>query len=121
MHESWLDITRELDRSNGHSKNQSVLLPPVYPIPLDPGDSTALDLWVENNRVDLKLFSENDHYSHLRRFIRVHPITLGANDHHGHLEGSLGDPEPLTLPQNAIGNLRGDVRLDLCQSDLFNF
>ncbi|OWM76936.1 hypothetical protein CDL15_Pgr011661 [Punica granatum] len=54
-------------------------------------------------------------------FIRVHPITLGANDHHGHLEGSLGDPEPLTLPQNAIGNLRGDVRLDLCQSDLFNF
>ncbi|PKI48971.1 hypothetical protein CRG98_030638 [Punica granatum] len=52
--------------------------------------------------------------------IRVDPITLGANDHHGHLEGSLGYPGPLTLPQNSIESLRGDIRLDLCQSDLFS-
>ncbi|PKI78489.1 hypothetical protein CRG98_001129 [Punica granatum] len=48
------------------------------------------------------------------------PITLGANDHHDHLEGSLGYPGPLTLPQNSIGSLRGDVRPDLCQSGLFS-
>ncbi|OWM84253.1 hypothetical protein CDL15_Pgr011638 [Punica granatum] len=40
------------------------------------------------------------------------------NDHHGHLEGSLGYPRPPTLPQNSIGSLRGDVRPDLCQSGL---
>ncbi|PKI62262.1 hypothetical protein CRG98_017342 [Punica granatum] len=55
----------------------------------------------------------------LYRTIRVNPITLGTNDHHGHLEGSLGYPWPLTLPQNSNGNLRGDVRPDLCQSSLF--
>ncbi|PKI73043.1 hypothetical protein CRG98_006538 [Punica granatum] len=36
-------------------------------------------------------------------------ITLGVNDHHDHLEGSLGYPGPLTLPQNSTGSLRGDV------------
>ncbi|OWM87052.1 hypothetical protein CDL15_Pgr017637 [Punica granatum] len=50
------------------------------------------------------------------RTVRVDPTTLGTNDHHGHLEGSLGYPRPQTLPQNSIGNLRGDVRPDLCQS-----
>ncbi|PKI61899.1 hypothetical protein CRG98_017707 [Punica granatum] len=54
------------------------------------------------------------------RTIWVDPITLGANDHHGHLEGSLGYPGPLTLPQNSIVNLRGDVQPDLCQSGLFS-
>ncbi|PKI72871.1 hypothetical protein CRG98_006739 [Punica granatum] len=54
----------------------------------------------------------------LCRTIRVDPINLGAKNHHGHLEGSLGYPGPLTLPQNSIGSLRGDVRLDLCQSGL---
>ncbi|PKI66985.1 hypothetical protein CRG98_012650 [Punica granatum] len=55
----------------------------------------------------------------LCRTIRVDPITLGENDHHGHLEGSLGYPGPLTLPQNSIGSLRGNVRSDLCQLGLF--
>ncbi|OWM90837.1 hypothetical protein CDL15_Pgr011597 [Punica granatum] len=50
--------------------------------------------------------------------VRVDPTTLGTNDHHGHLEESLGYPRPPTLPQNSIGNLRGDVRPDLCQSGL---
>ncbi|PKI55757.1 hypothetical protein CRG98_023848 [Punica granatum] len=48
--------------------------------------------------------------------IRVDTITLGANDHHGHLEGSYCYPGTLTLPQNSIESLRGDVRSDLCQS-----
>ncbi|PKI68503.1 hypothetical protein CRG98_011099 [Punica granatum] len=52
------------------------------------------------------------------RTVRVDPTTLGTNDHHGHLEGSLGYPRPPTLPQNSIGSLRGDVRPDLCQSGL---
>ncbi|OWM63018.1 hypothetical protein CDL15_Pgr026192 [Punica granatum] len=52
---------------------------------------------------------------------RVDPITLGANDHHGHLEGSLGYLEPLTLPQDSIGSLRDDIRPNLCQSGLFSF
>ncbi|PKI64108.1 hypothetical protein CRG98_015497 [Punica granatum] len=55
---------------------------------------------------------------HIRRTVRVDPTTLGTNDHHGHLEGSLGYPRPPTLPQNSIGSLRGDVRPDLCQSGL---
>ncbi|PKI73575.1 hypothetical protein CRG98_006023 [Punica granatum] len=50
--------------------------------------------------------------------IRVDSTTLGTNDHHGHLEGSIGYPRPQTLPQNAIGSLRDDVRPDLCQSGL---
>ncbi|OWM86326.1 hypothetical protein CDL15_Pgr020634 [Punica granatum] len=50
--------------------------------------------------------------------VRVDPTTLGTNDHHGHLEGSLGYPWPLTLPQNSVGSLRGDVRPDSCQSGL---
>ncbi|PKI64003.1 hypothetical protein CRG98_015616 [Punica granatum] len=29
--------------------------------------------------------------------VRVDPTTLGTNDHHGHLEGSLGYPRPPTL------------------------
>ncbi|PKI57935.1 hypothetical protein CRG98_021684 [Punica granatum] len=33
---SQLDITRELDRPNGYSKNQSILLSPVGPIGPDP-------------------------------------------------------------------------------------
>ncbi|PKI73042.1 hypothetical protein CRG98_006537 [Punica granatum] len=56
----------------------------------------------------------------LCRSIRVDLITLGVNDHHGHLEGSLGYPRPLTLPQNSTGCLRGDVRTDLCQSSLLS-
>ncbi|PKI58378.1 hypothetical protein CRG98_021253 [Punica granatum] len=52
--------------------------------------------------------------------ISVDPITLGANDHHDHLEGSLGYLGLLTLPQNSIGSLRGGVRPDLCQSGLFS-
>ncbi|PKI76298.1 hypothetical protein CRG98_003304 [Punica granatum] len=64
MCETRLDITRELDWSNGYSGNQSVLLqtvgsigpdPRVYPVPLDPGDSTALDLWVVNSNWRLLL------------------------------------------------------------------
>ncbi|PKI57986.1 hypothetical protein CRG98_021617 [Punica granatum] len=54
------------------------------------------------------------------RTIWVDPITLGANDHHDHLEESLGYPGPLTLPQNSIESLRGDVRPDLCQSGLLS-
>ncbi|PKI47123.1 hypothetical protein CRG98_032492 [Punica granatum] len=69
-------------------------------------------------RVDPGLFSENDHYIQLRRTVRFDPKTLGTNDHHGHLEGSLGYPRPPTLLQNSIGSLRGDVRPDLCQSGL---
>ncbi|PKI45183.1 hypothetical protein CRG98_034434 [Punica granatum] len=53
----------------------------------------------------------------LCRAIRVDPITLGPNDHHSHLRGSVRSQEQLTLPQNSIGNFRGDVRPDLCQSD----
>ncbi|OWM78323.1 hypothetical protein CDL15_Pgr001044 [Punica granatum] len=56
----------------------------------------------------------------LCRAVRVDPITLGPNDHHSHLRGSVRSQEPLTLPQNAIGSLRGDVRPDLCQSGLSN-
>ncbi|PKI72273.1 hypothetical protein CRG98_007347 [Punica granatum] len=52
------------------------------------------------------------------RTVRVDPKTLGINDHHGHLKGSLRYPRPLTLPQNSIGSLRGDVRPDMCQSGL---
>ncbi|OWM77836.1 hypothetical protein CDL15_Pgr009383 [Punica granatum] len=54
----------------------------------------------------------------VKETVRVDPTTLGTNDHHGHLEESLGYPRPPTLPQNSIGNLRGDVRPDLCQSGL---
>ncbi|PKI47282.1 hypothetical protein CRG98_032328 [Punica granatum] len=71
------------------------------------------------NRVDPRPFSPNDHDHHLRRTIRVDRLTLGANTHHGHLEGSLGYLGPLTLPQNSIWSLRGDVRPDLYQSGLF--
>ncbi|PKI53191.1 hypothetical protein CRG98_026392 [Punica granatum] len=78
------------------------------------GQSSGLDSSRVRDWVDPRLFSENDHHSHLWSSIRVDPITLGANNHHGHLEGSLGYPEPLTLPQNSIESLRGDVRLDLC-------
>ncbi|OWM72657.1 hypothetical protein CDL15_Pgr027193 [Punica granatum] len=60
----------------------------------------------------------NDHFYHLQGTVRVDPTTPGTNDHHGHLEESLGYPRPPTLPQNSIGNLRGDVRPDLCQSGL---
>ncbi|OWM63458.1 hypothetical protein CDL15_Pgr020659 [Punica granatum] len=56
----------------------------------------------------------------LCRAVRVDPITLGPNDHHSHLRGSVRSQEPLTLPQNSIGSLRGDVRPDLCQSGLSN-
>ncbi|PKI78893.1 hypothetical protein CRG98_000754 [Punica granatum] len=52
------------------------------------------------------------------RTVRVDPATLGTNDYHGHQEGSLGYPRPPTLPQNSIGSLRGDVRPDLCQSEM---
>ncbi|OWM77611.1 hypothetical protein CDL15_Pgr017009 [Punica granatum] len=60
----------------------------------------------------------NNHFYHLHGTVRVDPTTLGTNDHYGHLEGSLGYPRQPTLPQNSIGNLRGDVRTDLCQSGL---
>ncbi|OWM71372.1 hypothetical protein CDL15_Pgr027023 [Punica granatum] len=59
-------------------------------------------------------------FRELCRAVRVDPITLGPNDHHSHLRGSVRSQEPLTLPQNAIGSLRGDVRPDLCQSGLSN-
>ncbi|OWM77859.1 hypothetical protein CDL15_Pgr018428 [Punica granatum] len=52
----------------------------------------------------------------LCRAVRVDPITLGPNDHHSHLRGSVRSQEPLTLPQNSIGSLRGDVRPDWCQT-----
>ncbi|PKI52410.1 hypothetical protein CRG98_027191 [Punica granatum] len=57
----------------------------------------------------------------LCRAVRVDPITLGANDHYSHLRGSVRSQEPLTLPQNSIGSLHGDVRPDLSQSGLFSF
>ncbi|PKI67074.1 hypothetical protein CRG98_012538 [Punica granatum] len=60
----------------------------------------------------------NDHFYHLQGTVRVDPTTLGTNDHHDHLEGSLGYPRPPTLPQNSIGSLRGDVRPDLYQLGL---
>ncbi|PKI71116.1 hypothetical protein CRG98_008484 [Punica granatum] len=56
----------------------------------------------------------------LCRAVRVDPIILGLNDHHSHLRGSVRSQEPLTLPQNSIGNFRGNVRPDLCQSGLFS-
>ncbi|PKI75975.1 hypothetical protein CRG98_003633 [Punica granatum] len=125
----------------GHSKHT------VYPVPLDPGNSTALDLRVVNNAVfqsskpcsqrievtaisdspkQLRKHSEKSSFQLLGRLrlhidntgLRVDPTTLGTNDHHGHLEGSLGYPRPPTLPQKSIGSLRGDVRPDLCQSGL---
>ncbi|PKI78098.1 hypothetical protein CRG98_001548 [Punica granatum] len=112
------------------------------------------------DRVDPRLFSKNDHHSHLCgsvrnqepltlpqnsigrhrgnvrpdwcqtgpkfqtcsvfrdlcRAVRVDPIILGPNDHHSHLRGSVRSQELLTLPQNSIRSLRGDVRPDLCQS-----
>ncbi|PKI58496.1 hypothetical protein CRG98_021119 [Punica granatum] len=55
-------------------------------------------------------------FSDLCRDVRVDPITLGPNDHHSHLWGSVRSQEPLTLPQNSIGSFCGDVRPDLCQS-----
>ncbi|PKI48595.1 hypothetical protein CRG98_031014 [Punica granatum] len=99
------------------------------------------------HRVYLRLFSENDHHSHLRGSVRsqepltlpqnsigrhcgdvrpdwavrVDSIILEPNDHHSHLRGSVRSQEPLTLPQNSIGSLCGDVRPDLCQSGLFSF
>ncbi|PKI34787.1 hypothetical protein CRG98_044822, partial [Punica granatum] len=48
--------------------------------------------------------------------VRIDPITLGPKDHHSHLRGSVRSQEPLTLSQNSIGSLRGDVRPDLCKS-----
>ncbi|PKI71592.1 hypothetical protein CRG98_008000 [Punica granatum] len=57
----------------------------------------------------------------LYRAVRVDSITLGPNDHHSHLRGSIRSQELLTLPQNSIGSLHGDIQLDLCQSDLFSF
>ncbi|OWM77860.1 hypothetical protein CDL15_Pgr018429 [Punica granatum] len=57
----------------------------------------------------------------LCKVVRVDPITLGPNDHHSHLQGSVRSQEPLTLPQNSIGSLRDNVRPDLCQSGLFSF
>ncbi|PKI68232.1 hypothetical protein CRG98_011368 [Punica granatum] len=44
------------------------------------------------------------------------PTGAGLNDHRSHLQVSVRSQEPLTLPQNSIGSLRGDVRLDLYQS-----
>ncbi|PKI47859.1 hypothetical protein CRG98_031748, partial [Punica granatum] len=64
------------------------------------------------------VFQTRSVFGVFRRTIRFDLITLGENDHHGHLEGSLGYPGPLTLLKNSIGRLRGDVRLDLCQSGL---
>ncbi|PKI64286.1 hypothetical protein CRG98_015326 [Punica granatum] len=57
----------------------------------------------------------------LCRAVRVDSIILGPNDHNSHLRGSVRSQEPLTLSQNSIGSLRGDVRPDLCQSGLFSF
>ncbi|PKI68856.1 hypothetical protein CRG98_010711 [Punica granatum] len=64
------------------------------------------------------LFRTSSQTSRAHGTVRVDPTTLGANDHHSHLEGSLGYPRPSTLPQNSIGSLRGDVRPDLCHSGL---
>ncbi|PKI56741.1 hypothetical protein CRG98_022866 [Punica granatum] len=44
--------------------------------------------------------------------IRVDPIILGSNDHNSHLRRSVRSQGPLTLSQNSIGSLRGDVRPD---------
>ncbi|PKI60559.1 hypothetical protein CRG98_019035 [Punica granatum] len=52
------------------------------------------DLSRNHDRVDPRLFSPNDHHSYLRRSVRSR--------------------EPLTLPQNSIGNHRSDVRLANC-------
>ncbi|PKI73148.1 hypothetical protein CRG98_006459 [Punica granatum] len=57
----------------------------------------------------------------LCRAVQVDSITLGPNYHHSHFRGSVKSQDPLTLPQNSIGSLRGDVRPDLCQSGLFSF
>ncbi|PKI71846.1 hypothetical protein CRG98_007785 [Punica granatum] len=57
------------------------------------------------DRVDLRLFSQNDHHSHLRGAIRVNPVTLEPNDHHNHLRGSLRSQESPTLQQNTTGSL----------------
>ncbi|PKI54766.1 hypothetical protein CRG98_024868 [Punica granatum] len=57
----------------------------------------------------------------LCRVVRVDPIILGPNDHHSHLRGSVRSHETLTLPQNSIGSLHGDVRPDLSQSSQFSF
>ncbi|PKI72910.1 hypothetical protein CRG98_006712 [Punica granatum] len=51
----------------------------------------------------------------LCRAVRVDPISLGPNDHHSHLGGSVRSQELLTLSQNSIESFRGDVRPDLCQ------
>ncbi|PKI66324.1 hypothetical protein CRG98_013286 [Punica granatum] len=48
------------------------------------------------DRVDLRLFSENDHHSNLR--------------------GSVRSQDPLTLPQNSIGRHSGDVRPEWYQT-----
>ncbi|OWM73926.1 hypothetical protein CDL15_Pgr008076 [Punica granatum] len=50
------------------------------------------------NQVDPRLFSQNHNHSHLRRSVRSREL--------------------LTLPQNSIGRLRGDVRPDTAQSGL---
>ncbi|PKI60644.1 hypothetical protein CRG98_018962 [Punica granatum] len=64
--------------------------------------------------VDLRLFSQNDHCSHLQGDIRVNLKCLESNNHHSHFRGSVRSREPLTLPQNPIGRHRGDVRPENC-------
>ncbi|PKI67117.1 hypothetical protein CRG98_012490 [Punica granatum] len=45
---------------------------------------------------------------------RVDPGLFSQNDHHSHLQRLVRSQEPLTLSQNSIGRLRGDVRPENC-------
>ncbi|PKI59692.1 hypothetical protein CRG98_019868 [Punica granatum] len=47
---------------------------------------------------------------------RVDPRLFSENDHHSHIQGSVRSQDPLTLPQNSIGRHRGDVRPDWCKT-----
>ncbi|PKI63087.1 hypothetical protein CRG98_016538 [Punica granatum] len=45
---------------------------------------------------------------------RVDPRLFSQNDHCTHLRGSVRSQEPLALPQNSIGRYRADVRPENC-------
>ncbi|OWM75262.1 hypothetical protein CDL15_Pgr023783 [Punica granatum] len=75
-------------------------------------DALFISLEVQYRQTEITVISRSP--KKLRKTVRIDPTTLGNNDHHDHLEGSLGYPKPPTLSLNSIGSLRGDVRPDLC-------
>ncbi|PKI65420.1 hypothetical protein CRG98_014159 [Punica granatum] len=109
-----------LDQNNhyillqGSVRSREQLTLPQNSIGRHRGDVRPENCPVETVRVNPMTLEQNDHHSHLRGTVRVNPITLEQKDHQSHLRGSVRSREPLTLPQNFIGRLRSDVRLENC-------